>query len=267
VGYVSLHGPQAIDAAGAARAAGRALPDYMVPSAIVVLGALPLNANGKVDRKALPAAGICERDLAYEAPQGELEEALAAIWAEVLGVPRVGRNDNFFELGGHSLLAMRLLERVRAPGLVGAGAHAVPASAAGCFAQAVRRAIRRRAVKSPCPRTAFPPGCKAIEPQMLTLIDLDAPQIARIESAVQGGAANIQDIYPLAPCCRREGDAYVVRMLLSFDSQPRLERFIASFNQVIARHDILRTAVLWEQAGGAGAGGAAPCRAAPAVAA
>ena len=91
---------------------GQALPDYMVPSAIVVLDALPLTANGKVDRKALPepeTAGAQE----YEAPQGELEEALARIWAEVLGVERVGRHDGFFELGGHSLLLVQMLARVR----------------------------------------------------------------------------------------------------------------------------------------------------------
>ncbi|MBO9642807.1 MAG: hypothetical protein J7603_06740, partial [Pseudacidovorax sp.] len=82
------------------------------PSAVVVLDALPLNANGKVDRKALPAAELAsERD--YEAPQGEAEQALAAIWSQVLGVGRIGRHDNFFELGGHSLLALKVIARVQ----------------------------------------------------------------------------------------------------------------------------------------------------------
>ena len=90
---------------------------------------------------------------------------------------------------------------------------------------------------------------------MLPLIDLDAEQIVRIEAAVPGGAVNIQDIYPLAPLqegilfhhmLQGVGDAYVTRQLLGFDSRERVERFVASFNQVIARHDILRTAVLWE---------------------
>ena len=90
------------------------LPDYMVPAAFVRLDALPLTANGKVDRKALPKpdlAALPARE--YAAPQGELEIALAQIWAEVLQIEQVGRHDHFFELGGHSLLAMRMVSLVR----------------------------------------------------------------------------------------------------------------------------------------------------------
>ncbi|WP_287187506.1 amino acid adenylation domain-containing protein [Mesorhizobium sp.] len=105
--------------AGALRAhvSGR-LPDYMVPAAFVRLAALPLMPNGKLDRKALPAPaeGAYART-AYEAPRGAVETALAEIWAELLGVERVGRHDNFFELGGHSLLAVQLLSRVSDLGL------------------------------------------------------------------------------------------------------------------------------------------------------
>ncbi len=90
------------------------LPEYMIPSVFVELTELPLTANGKVDRKALAAA---ELELAgtqeYEAPRSEVERLLAGIWAEVLGVERVGIYDNFFELGGHSLLATRVISRVR----------------------------------------------------------------------------------------------------------------------------------------------------------
>jgi len=117
VGYVSLQAGQAIEAGELRDRLGEAVPDYMVPSAIVVLEALPLNANGKVDRKALPEPEFGGTE-GYEAPQGEVEEALAAIWAEVLGVERVGRHDNFFDVGGHSLQLIRvhrlLKERLQA---------------------------------------------------------------------------------------------------------------------------------------------------------
>ncbi|HEX6292480.1 MAG TPA: amino acid adenylation domain-containing protein [Herpetosiphonaceae bacterium] len=92
------------------------LPDYMVPSAFVFLDALPLSPNGKVDRKALPAPQpeTNERAEVLAAPRTPIEELLAGIWADVLGMERVGIHDNFFELGGHSLLATQVLSRVRA---------------------------------------------------------------------------------------------------------------------------------------------------------
>jgi amino acid adenylation domain-containing protein len=91
------------------------LPEYMVPQAFVVLEALPLLPNGKVDRRGLPEPewDRLARAKGFEAPRTELEEELAAIWAEVLQVERVGIHDDFFELGGHSLLATRALGRIR----------------------------------------------------------------------------------------------------------------------------------------------------------
>jgi amino acid adenylation domain-containing protein len=91
------------------------LPEYMVPSAFVVLESLPVTANGKVDRLALPAPQPIKLEWAggYVAPQTSIEEVLVKIWAEVLGIKRVGIRDNFFELGGHSLLATQLVSRVR----------------------------------------------------------------------------------------------------------------------------------------------------------
>jgi amino acid adenylation domain-containing protein len=90
------------------------LPDYMVPSALVPLEKLPLTPNGKVDRKALPAPDpAAVQTEAFVAPESDLEQLLAGIWCEVLGLTRVGIHDNFFELGGHSLMITKLISRVR----------------------------------------------------------------------------------------------------------------------------------------------------------
>jgi amino acid adenylation domain-containing protein len=91
------------------------LPDYMVPSAFVVLETLPLTPNGKLDRLALPAPSLSrpELDTHFVAPRTPAEEQLVGIWEEVLGLERVGIHDDFFELGGHSLLATRVVSRVR----------------------------------------------------------------------------------------------------------------------------------------------------------
>ncbi|HEX8189889.1 MAG TPA: phosphopantetheine-binding protein, partial [Pyrinomonadaceae bacterium] len=103
------------DAAGLKEFLAASLPEYMIPSAFVVLDELPRTVSGKVDRRALPTpaeARSARRE--FVAPRTPLEARVADIWAQVLGVERVSIHDNFFELGGHSLLATQLLARVRA---------------------------------------------------------------------------------------------------------------------------------------------------------
>jgi amino acid adenylation domain-containing protein len=99
-----------------ARLAAR-LPDYMVPAAWVRLDALPVTANGKLDRKALPAPEAAKP--AGDPPRGEIEQALATLWSGLLGTDAIGRDDNFFALGGDSILSLKLLARIRKQGLAG----------------------------------------------------------------------------------------------------------------------------------------------------
>jgi amino acid adenylation domain-containing protein len=114
VAYVVPHDGVELAVAALRARLSRELPEYMVPSAFVRLAALPLTPNGKLDRHALPAPDhLAVVSRAYEAPEGEIEQVLAALWQELLGAPRVGRHDHFFELGGHSLLAMQLVSRLR----------------------------------------------------------------------------------------------------------------------------------------------------------
>jgi amino acid adenylation domain-containing protein len=116
VGYWVAHEDRPIPSAAELRElAAQSLPEYMVPSAFVCMASLPLTPNGKLDRRALPAPdGVAYASRSYEAPQGEIECALAGHWSELLKVGQVGRHDNFFELGGHSLLAISLVSRIRA---------------------------------------------------------------------------------------------------------------------------------------------------------
>ena len=114
VAYVVAAPGEVPEVATLRRSLSERLPDYMVPTVFVILNALPLNPNGKVDRAALPAPdAACNRsENTYVAPQSPVEEKLCEIWSDVLRVEKVGINDNFLDLGGHSLLAMRVVSRV-----------------------------------------------------------------------------------------------------------------------------------------------------------
>ncbi|MDT0786030.1 phosphopantetheine-binding protein, partial [Staphylococcus pseudintermedius] len=95
-------------------ALAKELPEYMLPAAFAILERLPLTPNGQLDRRALPAPeGDAYALQAYEEPQGEIENVLAAVWMELLKLPRIGRHDHFFEIGGHSLMATQLVSRIR----------------------------------------------------------------------------------------------------------------------------------------------------------
>ncbi|NIE77849.1 amino acid adenylation domain-containing protein, partial [Pantoea sp. Ap-967] len=227
------------------------LPAHMQPMAFIRLEALPLTSHGKLDRRALPNPdGDVLPGQAYEAPQGELEATLAVVWAQVLGVPRVGRHDNFFELGGHSLLAVTLVERLRKAGLA--------IDVRVLFAQPTVAALAGAANlggEAKVPENRVPHAAEQITPAMLSLVELDQAAIDAVVATVPGGAANVQEIYPLAPLqegilyhhlSAEHGDPYLLQTRLAFDSVERLLAWAGALQQVIERHDILRTAVLWQ---------------------
>jgi amino acid adenylation domain-containing protein len=231
------------------------LPEYMIPSAWMVLEELPLTPNGKVDRKALPALLVRREDLsAYSAPRTELERSLAEIWAQLLGVDRVGLQDNFFELGGHSLLIVQMMERLSKLGLT--------TDLRRLFESPTLADLASALTQQPDPQQKVPPnliplGSEVITPQMLPLVELTAEHLDRIAREVPGGASNIQDIYPLAPLQEGilfhhliegpGGDRYVIPTLLSLQSRERLDGLIGALQELIDRHDVLRTAILWER--------------------
>ncbi|MFA1627698.1 amino acid adenylation domain-containing protein, partial [Rhizobium mongolense] len=227
------------------------LPDYMVPAAFVRLSALPLTPNGKLDRKALPVPDDdAYAHRTYEAPRGEIETALAEIWAELLGVERVGRHDHFFELGGHSLLAVQLMERLRRQSL-GVEVRTLFARPVLCDLAASLGSHHEVAV----PANLITEKSTAITPEMLPLIDLTQEEIDRIVATVPGGVGNIQDIYGLSPLqdgilfhhlLATEGDPYLLVSQMAFADRGLLERYLGAVQQVVDRHDILRTAFVWE---------------------
>ncbi|MCU7645699.1 non-ribosomal peptide synthetase [Pseudomonas piscis] len=227
------------------------LPDYMVPMAYVRLDALPLTANGKLDRKALPAPdplALISRE--YEAPQGPLETTLARLWAEVLQVGRVGRQDHFFELGGHSLLALQLIQRMDQEGLQADVRVLFGQPTLANLAAAVEQGAGLQV-----PANRVPPGCQRITPDMLGLVDLDQDSIDRVVATIPGGAANVQEIYPLAPLqagllyhhmTSVQRDPYQQHALFAFARREDLDAFANALQAVIQRHDILRTSLVWE---------------------
>jgi len=251
VAYVTTRNPSA-DLVKQLRAlVRRTLPHYMLPAGFVLLDAFPLTANGKIDRNALPPPELVGSARSYEAPQGQIEIKLARIWSEALKIERVGRRDNFFDLGGHSLLAVGVIERMRREGL-----HAdVRALFAAPTLTALAETVSGESETIDPPSNRIPVGCETIIPEMLPLVKLAPHHIEQIARAVPGGAANIQDIYPLGPLQEGilfhhllaiDGDPYLLSVCLAFDSRARLDRYLEALQAIVDRHDVLRTAVLWE---------------------
>ena len=234
---------------------GQNLPDYMVPSAFVVLEQLPLTPNGKIDRKALPAPDMSLQQKSYVAPTTATEKLLCEIWQEVLGVEQVGITDNFFALGGHSLLVMSMIAKIQGAGLSLAAKDIFATPQLCGLASILDKTGKHGVAVFTAPENVIPASCQHIIPAMLPLVSLTQENIHHIAAQVPGGMENIQDIYPLGPL--QEGilfthmmsdksDPYVLPTLFEVKDVGGVDAFMAGIEFILSRHDALRTAILWE---------------------
>ncbi|MBF1989859.1 non-ribosomal peptide synthetase [Fischerella thermalis] len=201
------------------------LPEYMIPASFVILKALPLTANGKLDRKALPAPeDIVSRGTTFIAPRTPVEEVLAGIWVQLLGVSQVSIDDNFFDLGGHSLLATQVISRIRIT----------------------------FGVEIPLPLLFESTNLAALA------VQIEIAMRGEQQASTEGSAAPIATITPV-PRDKNLPLSFAQQRLWFFDqfepgspsyNLPRtvrlqgklnIDALSASFNEIIKRHEILRT--------------------------
>ncbi|MEV4135128.1 amino acid adenylation domain-containing protein [Dactylosporangium sp. NPDC049742] len=192
------------------------LPEYMVPAVIMVLPALPQLSSGKVDHRQLPDPPDAAPDpVAYAAPQGDTETALAALWAEVLGLERAGRDDDFFALGGHSILAVRLLARVQQTlGVDAPLKWAFDAPTPARFAVLLDRAA---AAGPPLPAVTAATG--------------PVPEL----SATEAGMWLVDQLHPADP-------SYVVPVVSRLRGPLDADALVVALTALPKRHEALRTA-------------------------
>ena len=193
------------------------LPDYMVPGDIQILDKLPLSPSGKLDRQALPAASVSSHLRRYEAPRDALEAQLCAVFAEVLQVPRVGIRDNFFELGGHSLLAAQVVSWI-----LKVLKRTVPLRTlfeAGTVAELALRAV----------------GAAELDP--IGQADRDAPLVLSFSQE------RLWLLDQMMPGSGSYNVAVALRLRGALDESALAQ----AFDELVRRHEALRTTFVWEQ--------------------
>jgi hypothetical protein len=222
VGYVTARADTPLDLNVLRAHAKETLPDYMVPSALVVLDALPLSPNGKLDRRALPAPAASSLDAAeYVAPEGPTERTLAAIWGEVLHLDRVSAKDNFFALGGHSLLAVRVTSRVRRD-------LGVKIEVRALFANPTLRSL-----------------AATLAAQRVEIIAKDAPPaIAKVERGGPLPLSFTQERLWALTQLEPDSTAYHISDAERLEGDLDVAILERAFREVVARHEVLRSTIV-----------------------
>ncbi|WP_174171043.1 non-ribosomal peptide synthetase [Pseudoalteromonas sp. JC28] len=230
------------------------LPDYMVPSAIMLLPSFPLTANGKLDRKALPEPDFSQALAEYEAPKNKIEALLCELFAECLGLEKVGRKDNFFSLGGHSVLGMELISKAKRKGIIIEARHLFSVNTLAELADVVSVNEGEKRLYQ-APKNKELQDGESLKPEHLTLVNLSNSELESIAKLVPKGIDNIQDIYPLSPV--QEGflfhymlgadvDPYILNSVIELPQTTSLSTLQQAFEVILLRHDVLRTQVQWQ---------------------
>ncbi|WP_405596927.1 amino acid adenylation domain-containing protein, partial [Pseudoalteromonas sp. Ld18] len=230
------------------------LPSYMVPGAFVFVDEWQLTPNGKIDKRALPEPNLSARQRNYIAPQGSKQKLLVLIWSELLGIDetKISSDANFFELGGHSLLVMKIHARLKKAGYEVETLAIFKAQTLADMASTLTTLDETKIYQ--VPKNIIPKGVKTITADMLPLIELEQQDLNEICLRIPGGAENIQDIYPLAALqegilfthtLEQKYDPYVISASLTFSDNQAFVKFVCALELVVARHDILRSVILW----------------------
>ncbi|WP_437926826.1 amino acid adenylation domain-containing protein [Sorangium sp. So ce291] len=272
VAYVVGREAAALDPAALLARLALRLPDYMVPSALVPLLALPLTANGKIDRAALPEPGRAGADAGsgapgagdFVAPRSEVEATLAQIWAEILRVDRVGIHDNFFALGGDSIRSLQVIARANQRGIKLSPKHILEHPTVAAAAAVASAGGGDAASPPPADAGAQPAGEPAPasgdggdgavgqeDPRGFPLSGLARDEIDRILP----DPAGIEDVYPLSPM--QEGmlfhtllnpgsGIYLMQQHYTWRGPLDERLLVEAWQRVVARHPILRTSFVWK---------------------
>ncbi|MEU7143615.1 non-ribosomal peptide synthase/polyketide synthase [Nocardia sp. NPDC046473] len=219
IGYVVADraGADGLDGGAVRRFAAERLPDFMVPTVVLVIDAVPLTASGKLDRKALPDPELSS-SVAYRAPRTDQEQVLAGVFAEVLGVPRVGVDDSFFELGGDSIRSIQVVSRARELGV------------------------------EVSPREVFEHRTAAALAAVAHTRAVSGPVLAELD----GGGAGWMPLLPVAQFVRDLGagfDSFTQSMSLDLPVGIDRAGLVATLAAVLDRHDVLRSRLVEDERG------------------